>query len=52
MAGQRGTRRAEDPGGRFWGTLWVEGTLGIFKGALLRLLRAGLAAACSLWGTE
>ena len=49
--GKRGTRRAEDPGGRFWGTLWVEGTLGVFKGALLRLLRAGLAAACSLWET-
>lgn len=51
VAGQRGTRRAEDLGDRFWGTFWVEGTLGVFKGALLRLLRAGLVAACSPRGT-
>ena len=25
VAGQRGTRRAEDLGDRFWGTFWVEG---------------------------
>lgn len=37
LAGQWGTWRAEE-GGRLWGACWIEGTLGVFEGALPRPL--------------